>query len=160
MRQHALGLLIITGLILVGGTAGAVDVPAPVPQPGPGPTVPPKPSDPIPLPPTIPPPIRQQDHAQSSFLVLAADRTDSSAETVSGRLEDMNLEQRTGRITTDLGKTLSFSIPNPALFRNLSVGERLTVKLDSQQRAVGVMEQSPPEMPLPPHNGPNPTPSR
>lgn len=153
MRQHALGLVIIMGLLLAGGTAGAVDVPAPVPQPGPGPTVPPKPSDPIPVPPTIPPPIRQQDHTRSGSLFLAADRPEPPAEAVSGRLEDMNLEQRTGRLTTDTGKTLSFSIPNPALFRNLSVGERLTVKLDAQQRAVGVMEQSPPEMPPPPHSG-------
>ncbi|MBS0170694.1 MAG: hypothetical protein JSR62_10105 [Nitrospira sp.] len=152
MRQHALGILVLTGLMMAGRPAGAVDVPAPVPQPGPGPTVPPKPSDPIPLPPTIPPPIRHHDDVRSGFVALAADRPEPSSETVSGLLEDMNLEQRTGRLTTDMGKTVSFSIPNPALFRHLSIGERLTVKLDSKQQAIGVLEQPPPELLPPPHD--------
>lgn len=61
----------------------------------------------------------------------------------------MNLEQRTGLLTTDVGKMVPFSIPNPELFRHHSIGERLTLKLDSAQRAIGVLEYTTPELPSP-----------
>lgn len=142
---QAFGILVMTGWLMGGAGAGATDVPAPVPQPGPGPTVPPKPSDPLPVPPMPPSTPLPRDNP-SSWLHLMADTHGAPSETVSGRLEAMNLEQRTGRLTTDMGKTVSFSIPNPELFRHRSIGERLTLKLDSAQRAIGVLEQITPEL--------------
>lgn len=149
MRRHDLAILVLGTALLGGWTAGASEVPVPVPQPGPGPTVPPKPSDPMPLPPTRPPSIPRDGGLQSFVLHLIADRNGRASETVSGLLVAMNLEQRTGRLTTDLGTTVSFIIPNPDLFRNLSIGERLTLKLDSAQRAIGVLEEVGPELPAP-----------
>lgn len=149
MRHHALGTLIVTGLLMCGSAASASDAPVPVLQPGPGPTVPPKPSDPIPLPPTTPPSMSQSGNQRSPYSHLVADRAGSSSETLSGVLEAMNLEEGTGRLTTDMGITVSFSIPNPDLFRTLSIGERVTLKLDAAQRAVGVLQQTAPELPPP-----------
>lgn len=103
----------------------------------------------MPLPPTRPPSIPRDEGLQSFVLHLIADRNGRASETVSGLLVAMNLEQRTGRLTTDLGTTVSFTIPNPDLFRNLSIGERLTLKLDSAQRAIGVLEEVGPELPAP-----------
>lgn len=149
MRTHLLGALIVTALLMGGWTAGAPEVPVPVPQPGPGPTVPPKPSDPNPVPPTTPQSMGQHGEIRSPAPYRIADRDGSSSETLSGLLVELNLDQRTGRVTTDLGKTVSFSIPKPELFRTLSIGERVTLKLDSSQRAVGVLEQTAPELPPP-----------
>ncbi len=149
MQNHLLGALIVTALLTGGWTAGTPEVPVPVPQPGPGPTVPPKPSDPVPLPPTTPHSMQQEGEIHTSALHLIAEREGSSSETLSGLLIELNLDQRRGRVTTDAGKTVAFSIPNPELFRNVSIGERVTLKLDSSQRAVGVLEQTAPELPPP-----------
>lgn len=149
MRNRLLGALIVTALLTGGWTAGTPEVPLPVPQPGPGPTVPPKPSDPIPVPPTTPPSLGQRGEIRSPALHRIAERDEFPSETLSGVLVELNLDQRTGRVTTDMGRAVSFSIPNPDLFRNLSIGERVTLKLDSSHRVVGVLEQTAPELPPP-----------
>lgn len=149
MRNRLLGALIVTALLTGGWTAGTPEVPLPVPQPGPGPTVPPKPSDPIPVPPTTPQSLGQRGEIRSPALHRIAERDEFPSETLSGVLVELNLDQRTGRVTTDMGRAVSFSIPNPDLFRNLSIGERVTLKLDSSHRVVGVLEQTAPELPPP-----------
>jgi len=150
MRNQILGALIVTALLTGGWSAGTPEVPVPVPQPGPGPTVPPKPSDPIPIPPTTPQFMEERGNIRSSpALHRIADRDGSSSETLSGLLVELDLDQLTGRVTTDLGKAVRFSIPNPELFRTLSVGERITIKLDASHRAVGVLDQTAPELPPP-----------
>ena len=37
----------------------------------------------------------------------------------------------------------------PELFGHLSVGQRVTIKLDASQQAIGVMETTTPELPSP-----------
>ncbi|MCC2643668.1 MAG: hypothetical protein K0S45_4081 [Nitrospira sp.] len=70
-------------------------------------------------------------------------------ETISGTLNMVNVAEKKGAITTDLGKEVAFQIAKPELFINLSVGQRVTIKLDDQGRAVRVMDSAAPELPPP-----------
>ena len=71
-------------------------------------------------------------------------------ETVSGTLGMVNVAQKKGTITTDVGKEVPFQITKPELFINLSSGQRVTIKLDKEGRAVRVMESAgAPELPPP-----------
>ncbi len=75
--------------------------------------------------------------------------TAAEHETVSGKLSMMDMAGQRGVITTDLGKDVAFQIAKPELFLNLSVGQRITLKLDHQGRAVRVMDNTAPELPPP-----------
>lgn len=151
MLNTLMGSGLLTIVLLTGGQAVQQDVPAPVPNPGPGPTVPPKPSDPIPTPPTVP---KLFLHAwweiDRTSLFLIAEAAPRPQEAVSGKLLHLDLEKKEGRLGTDLGREFPFRIPKPELFVHLSVGQRVTIKLDSGQQAVGVMETAAPELPSPP----------
>mgnify|MGYP000116619193 CR=1 FL=1 len=57
--------------------------------------------------------------------------------------------QQAWRQARDLGREVLFHIQKPELFVHLSVGQRITIKLDAGQRAVGVMEAAAPELPPP-----------
>ena len=70
-------------------------------------------------------------------------------ETVSGMLSQVNVAEKKGTITTDLGKQVPFQIGKPELFMNLSAGQRVTLKLDKGGRAVRVMDTAAPELPPP-----------
>ncbi len=71
-------------------------------------------------------------------------------DTVSGTLGTVNLAEKKGTLTTDVGKEVAFQIVKPELFINLSVGQRITLKLDKQGQAVRVMDNAAPELPPPP----------
>lgn len=150
MLNTLMGSGLLTVVLLTGGQAVQQDVPAPVPNPGPGPTVPPKPSDPIPTPPTVPKLLLQAwSGVERTSLFLIAEAAPRSQEAVSGKLLHLDLEKKEGRLGTDLGREVPFRIPKPELFVHLSVGQRVTIKLDSGQQAVGVMETAAPELPSP-----------
>jgi hypothetical protein len=68
---------------------------------------------------------------------------------VTGTLEELDLSNMSGKIKTDLEKTVVFAIQNPDLFKGLSVGERIVVRLDDQGQVVKVMETTVPELPVP-----------
>jgi hypothetical protein len=87
-----------------------------------------------------------------SSLVFAEANSDDF-DTVSGKLDQVNVAEKKGTITTDLGKQVVFQITKPELFLNLSPGQRVTLKLDKQGRAVRVMDNAAPELP-PPSTGP------
>ena len=70
-------------------------------------------------------------------------------ETVSGILSTVNVAEKKGMIKTDLGKQVAFQIVKPELFINLSVGQRVTLKLDKEGRAVRVSNDAAPELPPP-----------
>ncbi len=70
-------------------------------------------------------------------------------ETVSGTLGMVNVTEKKGTLKTDVGKEVAFQITKPELFINLSVGQRVTLKLDKQGRAVRVMDTAAPELPPP-----------
>ncbi len=148
MWNTMVGTGLLATVLVTGWTTLQADVPAPVPNPGPGPTVPPKPSDPIPTPPTVPKHYSTRgptNERGASFLI--ADTTPYPQEAVSGKLLQLDLTQKEGRLSTDLGREVLFHIPKPELFVHLSVGQRVTIKLDAGQQAVGVMETAAPELP-------------
>ena len=71
-------------------------------------------------------------------------------DTISGVLDQVNIAEKKGTITTDVGKHVAFQIAKPELFMNLSPGQRITLKLDKEGRAVRVMDNAAPELPPPP----------
>lgn len=82
--------------------------------------------------------------------VVLAQTTAEEFDTVSGRLDQVNVAEKKGTLTTDVGKQVAFQITKPELFMNLSPGQRVTLKLDKQGRAVRVMDNAAPELPPPP----------
>ncbi len=147
MLNIVVGASIFSVVLLTGWTPSAHEVPAPVPQPGPGPTVPPKPSDPAP---PSPKPLTFTLEATDMVLLYLSANAPSEEETASGTLSKLNLTEKEGRLTTDLGRDVIFHIAKSELFVHLSVGQRVTIKLDAGQRAVGVMETTTPELHPPP----------
>ena len=81
--------------------------------------------------------------------IVLAEADVDKYETVSGTLGKLDLTAKTGTITTDLGKQIVFTIVKPELFINLSQGQRVTLKLDQQNRAIRVMDSAAPELPPP-----------
>lgn len=65
---------------------------------------------------------------------------------ISGTLVKLDLDALRGLITTDLGKPVFFEVPKAYLFENVTVGARITLQLDSQGRAVKVMDTSLPDL--------------
>jgi hypothetical protein len=65
---------------------------------------------------------------------------------VTGTLKELDLPKMSGKITTDLGQTIAFTIKSPELFKGLSVGEHIAVRLDDQGQVVKVMETTLPEL--------------
>lgn len=68
---------------------------------------------------------------------------------VIGTLEEFDLSKMSGKITTDLGQTVVFMVTRPDLFKGLSVGQRIAVRLDDQGYVSRVMDTTVPELPGP-----------
>jgi len=69
---------------------------------------------------------------------------------VTGLLANLDLSAGKGMLMTDLGKPIFFRLERPDLFARLSVGDRVTVQLDDEGRAVKVIEALPAEVHEPP----------
>lgn len=69
---------------------------------------------------------------------------------VSGTLDQLDFDTGKGLLKTDLGKPVFFDMAKPELFRRLSLGQRVTIGMDEQGKAVKVMEVPPVELPVPP----------
>src|SRR5262245_33051110 len=65
--------------------------------------------------------------------------TGQDSHVVTGTLQELDLSKMTGKIKTDLAKTVAFTIQNPDLFNGVSVGQRITVRLDDKGQVVKVM---------------------
>ncbi len=148
MLGAIIAISLVSGALLAGWSPAWNEVPAPVPHPGPGPTVPPKPSDPVPVPPD-PKPAKPPHPSNDPHVYLMADTATDPQDTVSGVLVQVDLIAKQGLLTTDLGREVAFQIPKPELFLNLSVGQRVTLKLDDRQQAIRVMDTTAPEIPPP-----------
>lgn len=68
---------------------------------------------------------------------------------VTGTLEELDVSTMSGKIKTDLEQTVAFTIKSPDLFKGLSVGERIVVRLDDQGQVIRVMNTTVPELPIP-----------
>lgn len=66
---------------------------------------------------------------------------------VTGILEELDLKNAKGRLRTDLGKPIFFEIVKPELLKGVRIGERVTIQLDDEGRAVKIIEVAAPELP-------------
>ena len=87
--------------------------------------------------------------AFTTTMAASPEATGQDAQVVTGTLEELDLSKMSGKIKTDLAQTVAFTIQNPDLFKGLSVGERIAVRLDDQGRVVKVMATTLPELPIP-----------
>ena len=87
--------------------------------------------------------------ALATTMAASPEPTGQDSPVVTGTLEELDLSNMSGKIKTDLEKTVVFTIQNPDLFKGLSVGERIVVRLDDQGQVVKVMETTVPELPVP-----------
>ena len=87
--------------------------------------------------------------ALATTMATSPEHTGQDSHVVTGTLEELDLSKMTGKIKTDLEQTVAFTIKNPDLFKGLSVGERIAVRLDDQGQVVKVMATTLPELPIP-----------
>ena len=87
--------------------------------------------------------------APSWATVLAAspEQTDKDSYVVTGTLLELDLTKASGKIKTDLEQTVAFTVTRPDLFEGLSVGKRITVRLNERGQVLKVMETAIPELP-------------
>ncbi|GAB1721918.1 MAG: hypothetical protein GDA65_07065 [Nitrospira sp. CR1.1] len=90
-----IGAGVLAVVFMTGWSPFHQEVPAPAPNPGPGPTVPPKPSDPIPTPPTMPKLFSSTRAANESVSpTLTTDLATHRQEAVSGQLLQLELKKK------------------------------------------------------------------
>ena len=91
--------------------------------------------------------------ALTTTMAASPDATGQDSDVITGTLTDLDLSQMSGKIKTDLGPTVAFTIQNPDLFKGLSVGEHIAVRLDDKGQAIKVMATILPELPVPEKQG-------
>jgi len=77
------------------------------------------------------------------------EHTGQGTHVVIGTLEELDTSKMSGKIKTDLGQTVVFTMTRPDLFKGLSVGQRIAVRLDDQGHVIRVMDTTVPELPSP-----------
>jgi ABC-type transporter Mla maintaining outer membrane lipid asymmetry ATPase subunit MlaF len=87
--------------------------------------------------------------ALTTTMAASLEATDQDKHVVTGTLTELDLSKMSGKIKTDLERTVAFTIQNPDLFKGLSVGERIAVRLDDQGQVIKVMATILPELPVP-----------
>jgi len=87
--------------------------------------------------------------ALATTMAASPEHTVQDSHVVTGTLEELDLSKMSGKIKTDLEQTVAFTIQSPDLFKSLSVGERIVVRLNDQGEVVKVMATPLPELPIP-----------
>ena len=82
-------------------------------------------------------------------MAASPEPTGQDSHVVTGTLEELDVSKMSGKIKTDLEQTVAFTITRPDLFKGLSVGERIAVRLDDQGHVIRVMDTTVPELPSP-----------
>ena len=82
-------------------------------------------------------------------MAASPEHTGQGTQVVIGTLEELDVSKMSGKIKTDLGQTVVFTMTRPELFKGLSVGERIAVRLDDQGHVIRVMDTTVPELPRP-----------
>ena len=85
----------------------------------------------------------------SMTMAASPEQTGQGTHVVIGVLEELDMSKMSGKIKTDLGQTVVFTMTRPDLFKGLSVGERIAVRLDDQGHMIRVMDTTVPELPSP-----------
>jgi hypothetical protein len=76
--------------------------------------------------------------------------TPQAQDRVTGTLTMLDTSAGKGMLMTDLEKPVFFRLDRPDLFERLSIGDRVTIQLDEEGRAVKVIEALPAEIHEPP----------
>ena len=87
--------------------------------------------------------------ALATTMAASPEAAGQDSDVVTGTLTELDLSKMSGKIKTDLEQTVAFTIQNPDLFKGLSVGERIAVRLDDQGHVTKVMATILPELPVP-----------
>ena len=87
--------------------------------------------------------------ALATTMAASPEPTGQGSYVVTGTLEELDVSTMSGKIKTDLEQTVAFTIQSPDLFKGLSVGERIAVRLDDQGQVIRVMDTTVPELPTP-----------
>jgi hypothetical protein len=87
--------------------------------------------------------------ALTTTMAAAPDTTGQKSDVVTGTLQELDLSKMSGKIKSDLGPTVAFTIENPDLFKGLSVGEHVAIRIDDKGQAIKVMATILPELPAP-----------
>ncbi len=87
--------------------------------------------------------------ALATTMAASLEPTGQGSYVVTGTLEELDVSTMSGKIKTDLEQTAAFTIQSPDLFKGLSVGERIAVRLDDQGQVIRVMDTTVPELPTP-----------
>lgn len=82
----------------------------------------------------------------ATTMASSAEPKGQESPVITGTLKELDLPKMSGKITTDLGQTIAFTIKSPELFKGLSVGEHIAVRLDDQGQVIKVMETTLPEL--------------
>ena len=85
----------------------------------------------------------------ATTMAASPEPTSQDSHVVTGTLEELDLSKMSGKIKTDLEQTVAFMIKSPDLFKGVSVGKRIAVRLDDQGQVVKVMATTLPELPIP-----------
>jgi hypothetical protein len=83
----------------------------------------------------------------ATIVTASPEQTDKDSYVVTGTLQELDLAQARGKIKTDLEQTVAFTLTRPELFEGLSVGKRITVRLNDMGQVIKVMETTIPELP-------------
>ena len=87
------------------------------------------------------------DPLLAPIVAASPEQTNKDSYVVTGTLQELDLAQARGKIKTDLEQTIAFTLTRPDLFEGLSVGKRITVRLNEQGQVIKVMETAIPELP-------------
>ena len=85
----------------------------------------------------------------ATTMAASPEHTGQDTHVVIGTLEELDMSKMSGKIKTDLGQTVVFTMTRPDLFKGLSVGGRIAVRLDDQGQVIRVMDTTVPELPSP-----------
>ena len=85
----------------------------------------------------------------ATTMAASPEHTGQGTRVVIGTLDELDMSKMSGKIKTDLGQTVVFTMTRPDLFKGLSVGQRIAVRLDDQGHVIRVMDTTVPELPSP-----------
>jgi len=85
----------------------------------------------------------------ATAMATSPEPTGQDTHVVIGTLEELDMSKMSGKLKTDLGQTVAFTMKRPELFKGLSVGGRIAVRLDDQGQVIRVMDTTVPELPSP-----------
>ncbi len=85
----------------------------------------------------------------ATTMAASPEHTGQGTHVVIGTLDELDMSKMSGKIKTDLGQTVVFTMTRQDLFKGLSVGQRIAVRLDDQGYVIRVMDTTVPELPSP-----------